>query len=201
MQHTEIVIAAVSIYLAPVGETFTEIQAAPAGAWKLLGTGGDLNLGEDGVTVAHEETLNPKRTLGSTGPVKVTRSEENLMVSGVLVDLALEEYAKVLNNVTVADTAADSDTGGYQEITLRQGPIVALFALLIRGEDASPYGESYNLQYEIPVVYQSANPSPVFTKGESADLAFEFTALEDENAATDAERFGQIIAQDAAPTG
>ena len=201
MQHTEIVISGASIYLAPIGESFPEIQAAPAGNWELLGTGGDVNLGDEGITVAHEQTLNPKRTLGSTGPVKVTRSEENLMVSGVLVDLALEEYAKVMNNVAVADTAADADTGGFRDVNMRQGPTVATLAMLIRGEDASPYGESYNLQYEIPVVYQSGNPTPVFTKGERADLEFEFTALEDANAATAAERFGQVVAQDAAPTG
>lgn len=201
MQHTEIVISAAKIYLAVITTAYPEIQATPAGAWVLLGTGGDVNLGEDGITVSHEQTLNPKRTLGSTGPVKVTRSEESLLISGVLVDLALEEYAKVLNNVSVTDTAADADTGGFRDITLRQGPTVATMALMIRGIGASPYGAAYNLQYEIPVVYQSGNPAPVFTKGESADLAFEFTALEDTAAADTTHGFGQIVAGDAAPTG
>lgn len=201
MQHTEIVISGAKVYLAPIGETYPEIQATPAGNWELLGSGGDVNLGDDGITVSHEQTLNPKRTLGSTGPVKVTRSEENLMISGVLEDLSLEEYAKILNDVTVTDVVADADTGGYRHIPMRQGNTVATFALLIRGENASPYGESYNFQYEIPVVYQSGNPAPVFQKADSASLSFEFTALEDTNAATAAERFGRVVAQDAAPTG
>ena len=201
MQHTEIVISGAGIYLAPISETYPEIQATPGGNWALLGSGGDVNLGEDGITVSHEQTLNQKRTLGSTGPVKVSRSEENLMIAGVLEDLSLEEYAKILNDVTVTDVAADADTGGYRHIPMRQGHDVSTFALLIRGTNASPYGESYNLQYEVPVVYQSANPAPVFQKEDSANLEFEFTALEDENAATDAERFGRVVAQDAAPTG
>ena len=38
MQHTEIVMTGAQIYLAPVGESYPEIQAAPAGNWALLGT-------------------------------------------------------------------------------------------------------------------------------------------------------------------
>ena len=201
MQHTEIVISGAEIWLAPITETYPEIQAAPAGNWVLLGTSGDVNLEEDGITVSHEQTLAPKRTLGSTGPVKVTRGEENMTIAGILNDLSLEEYAKVMNNVTAGDIAADADTGGYRTVSLRQGPIVATLALLIRGENASPYGESYNLQYEIPVVYQSGNPAPTFKKDESANLEFEFTALEDSAAGTDIERFGRVVAQDAAATG
>ncbi len=45
-------------------------------------------------------------------------------------------------------------------------------ALLIRG-DASPYGDAYGSQYEIPACFQSGSPEPVFTKGEPAGLALE----------------------------
>jgi len=200
MEHDEIVISGATIYLAPAEETEPEIQATPAGNWATLGTSGADNLGEEGITVAHEQTLMFKRTLGSTGPVKVVRTEEDLKISGVLVDLTAEEYAKLLNDVTASDTAPDADTGGYRTITLRQGPAVDTFAVLIRGS-FSAYGESYNSQYYVPIAVQSASPSPKFSKGESADLAFEFTAIENTDAGDDKERFGSFKMQDAAPTG
>ena len=68
-------------------------------------------------------------------------------------------------------------------------------ALLLRGT-YSPYGDGWNSQFEIPVVFQSGVPSPVFVKGVAAGLAFEYTALEDPNAATSADRFGKIVVQD-----
>lgn len=197
MQHKEIIISGAKIYLAPDAEAFPLLDDAPAGNWALLGTGGDLNLGEEGITVSHEQTLSKKRTLGSTGPIKVVRSEEELIISGVLSDLSVEEYAKIMNGVTLTDTAAAAGTPGVRDITLRQGPAVTTFTLLIRGENISPYGGTWSVQYDVPVVYQSGNPSPVFNKTDSADLAFEFTALEDPNAATAAERFGNYYAQDA----
>ena len=198
MQHTEIVMSGVTVYVAPITTAFPVVNAAPAGNWTKLGTSGDVNLGEDGVTISHEQTLNPKRTLGSTGPIKVTRSEENLTVAGVLIDLTLEQYAKVLNRCTVTDTPADDGVAGIRTIPLRQGVTVATFAVVVRGEYASPYGETFNIQYEIPVMYQSENPAPVFAKGDSANLSFTFTALED--AATPATPFGKAVFQDALPT-
>jgi len=196
MQHKEIVMSGATIYLAPITTAYPDLDEVPGAGWAKLGTGGDLNMGEEGITVTHEQTLNPKRTLGSTGPVKVTRSEENLMVSGVLIDLTAEQYAKVMNNATVTDTAAGAGTTGHRNFLLHQGNVVATVALLLRGENMSPYGETWAMQYQIPVVYQSENPAPVFSKGESSDLSFQFTALED--AAAPLAPFGIVKIQDAA---
>lgn len=195
--HTEIVIGAAEVYLAPVGETYPVIDAAPAGNWQKLGSNGDDNLGEDGVRILHEQTVQMSRTLGSTGPIKAARPSERLTVSGVLVDFALEEVADILNDPTVADTAAGAGTAGFREITLRQGPTVSEFALLVRGENLSPYGETWNVQYEIPRVVCISSPEVIFHKGNPIGLAFEYEALEDESAATDAERFGGLVVQDA----
>jgi hypothetical protein len=133
--------------------------------------------------------------VGSTGPKKVTRTSENLRIALVLNDLTPEQYAKALNDVAVVPIAAGSGTPGHKDITLRQGFDVSVFALLCRGR--SPYGDNWNMQYQVPIVYQSANPAPVFNKGDAAGLAFEFTAIEDPSAATEAERFGKLVAQDA----
>lgn len=199
MSAENIIIAPFEVYLAPVGETFPEIQATPGGNWATLGTNGIKDYSEDGVTVNHEQTLSQHRTLGSTGPVKVVRTEESLLVSFTLEDLTLEEYAKILNGQSVTDVAADADTGGYRHIPLRQGRSVNTYAMLIRG--VSPYGSSYNAQYEIAQAFQSANPSPVFNKSDAAGLECEWTALEDPTQASEEDRFGRLVMQDAAPTG
>ena len=195
MKPYEIIMAPFEVYLAPVGESYPDVDETPAGNWAKLGTNGKYNISEAGVTVTHEQTNSLHRTLGSTGPVKAARTEENLTVAMIMEDLTMEEYAKVLNNVAVSDIAAGSGTPGHRDITLRQGPDVALFALLVKGP--SPYGDNWNTQFQVPRVLQNGNPAPVFNKGDAAGLACEFVALEDPDAATEAERFGKLVAQDA----
>jgi len=97
--------------------------------------------------------------------------------------------------VSVSDIAAGAGTPGHRDITLRQGPNVAEFRMLIKGP--SSYGDSWYAQYQIPRVIQFGNPSPVFNKGDAVGLACEFLALEDPEAATEAERFGKLVIQDA----
>jgi len=195
MTPYEIIISPFEVFTAPEGTAFPDVDTAPPAPWAKLGTNGVRNYSEDGVTVTHEQTVEEHRTAGSTGPVKVSRPEEGLLVDLVLEDLSLEQYAKILNGVTVTDTPAAAGTPGIRTITLRQGPSVACFAMLIRGP--SPYADGLVAQYQVPRAYQGGNPAPVFSKGEAAGLACQFKALEDPNAATDAERFGKLVAQDA----
>jgi len=199
MTPYEIVIETAVVYLAPVGESFPEIQATPAGNWAALGTNSERNYAEAGVKISHSQTIKEHRNAGSTGPIKAVRTEEGLKISLELEDMSAETYAKVMNFQTLVDTAADADTGGYRSVTLRSGETVATKAMLIRLPSA--YGDSWNAQYEFPVVYQSGNPEPVFKKDAPASLAVEFTVLEDPNAATAAARFGHYRVQDASATG
>jgi len=198
MEPYEIIMSPYEVWLAPVGESYPAINETPSGNWVKLGTNGNKNYGEDGITVTHTQALNQKRVYGATGAVKVNRSSEDLQIALTLFDLTLEEYAKILNGVSVTDEAAGSGTAGYRSITLRQGFDVKTYALLCRG--ASPYGDDWNMQYQVPRVYQSENPAPVFSKTDGAGLNLVFMALEDADASTDAERFGLLVAQDADPT-
>ncbi|QXN67996.1 major tail protein [Microcystis phage Mwe-Yong1] len=190
----EIIPAPFTLYLAPVGTAFPVITAAPSGSWTKVGTSGDRNYSEDGVTVAHSQAFGQARPVGATGPVKAWRTEEDLMVSLTLWDMTLEQYAVALNGNDVAATAAGVGTAGFKKINLYQGGEVELMSLLVRG-DVSPYGASYKSQYEIPVCYQSGSPEPAFSKNGPAGLALQFTALEDPDAATPAERFGRLVIQ------
>ena len=192
----EIIAWPFTVYWGPVGESFPAIDAAPAGNWVKIGTAGDRNYGGDGVTLVHNQTIERFRPAGSTGPVKASRTEESLMVRFTLWDMLLEQYRLAFNNNAVTTTAAGSGTAGYKVLNTYNGIDVSLMALLVRG-DVSPEGNSWKMQYEIPVCFQAGSPEPVFSKGAPAGLALEFEALEDPNAATAAERFGRLKVQHA----
>ena len=206
-QPYEILATPFEVWLAPVGTTFPTLDEEPDElspsdsdeVWSLLGVNGADNQGDEGVTVEHQQTLSIFRGGKSTAPLKAWRTEEGLRIAFVLHDVSLETYAKALNDATVTDNAADSDEVGYRSIDLHQGTQVAVFALLARGEN-SPYGDGMLAQYQVPKVYQNAQPAPVYRKGQPAGLAFEFMALADLSAASESDRFGQFIVQDAATT-
>lgn len=193
----EILASPFEVYLAPVGEAMPDVDTAPAGNWELLGTNGADNQGEDGVTVEHSQTINVFRGGKSTGAIKAWRTEEGLKIGLILHDVTAETYAKALNDATVTDTAPGAGTPGTRSIPLRRGVTVATHALLCRSLDGSAYGDSFAMQYEVPKVYIDGNAATVYRKGQPAGLRFDFMALEDLDAATDAERFGKLVVQDA----
>ncbi|MDZ4306982.1 hypothetical protein [Allopontixanthobacter sp.] len=198
MQPYEIIGAPLTVWIAPVGEAFPLINVAPAGNWVKLGTNGDRNYSNDGVTVSHSKTYQKARPAGATGPIKAFLDEEDLMIRLVLWDITLEQYAYALNSNTVTTTAAGSGTAGFKKIGLSQSVgRTAEFALIARG--LSPYDEAMAAQYEVPRCYDSGSAEPVYRKGQPAGLALELTALEDLEAASEDERFGRFVAQHQIP--
>lgn len=198
MTPFEIVVSPYELWLAPVGTSFPDPATTPPSPWVKIGTNGNRNYTEDGVMVTHSQTLEEARVAGATGPIKATRTAEGLKIGMKLLDLTLEQYAHALNEASVTTTAAGSGTSGTKSVNLHQGSTVATNAMLVRG--ASPYDDSEHMQYQVPRVYQSGSPALQFSKkGAGTDIALEFTALEDPNAGTDAARFGQLVAANAAP--
>ncbi len=196
----EVIAAPFTLWIAPVGTVFPLIDVAPAVAWIKVGSSGDLNYDDaTGVIVEHSQSITPWRSSGDSGSRKVFRTEEDLKVRLKLMDITLEQYALALNHNAVTDVAAGAGTAGYRKLGLSRGFTVATRALLIRGA-VSPYGEDdWNSQYEIPIAAQTGNPSVVYKKGDPAGLDLEWTALVDSTAASEFERFGRLIAQDADP--
>lgn len=201
MNPFEILAAPLTVWLAPVGTAFPLVNAAPAAAWIRIGTNGDANYDEEGVTVSHTKKDELARVAGRNGPIKAFTTEEDLMISLKLMDVSLEQYATALNRLAtgVTTTAAGVGTPGTRRMGLSQGSDPMVYALLARGVGVSPYADGMNMQYEVPRVFQSGNPKPVFRKGKPATLELEFTALEDLNAANASERFGRLVAQHQAP--
>ena len=193
MTPYEILAGPYTLWLAPVGTAFPILTAVPAVAWVKIGTNGDANYDDEGVTVSHVLKQEVARPAGRTGPVKAWTTEEDLMISLKLWDVSVEQYATALNKAAITTVAAGVGTPGTKKVGLSQGAEITQYALLARG--LSPYGDNYVAQYEVPRCFQSANAKPVYKKGKPATLDLEFTALEDLGAASAAERFGRLISQ------
>ncbi|MEO0589116.1 MAG: hypothetical protein AAFZ11_01000 [Pseudomonadota bacterium] len=193
MAFEEIVAGPLSVYIAPVGTTFPTMDAAPSGDWALLGTNGDASYSEEGVEVMHDASFNKVRTAGAAGSVKALLDTEDFMLRLTLVDITLEEYARALNDNTVATTAAGSGTMGFKRAGLSRNAgkhAASEFALVARG--ISPEVETLPLQYCVPRVFNSANAQPVFRRGQPARLALSLEALHDPAASSASERFGYL---------
>jgi hypothetical protein len=192
----EILAQPYTAWLAPVGTPFPALDEEPEAPWVKVGTSGDLNVTEDGVTISHSQSVEQWRALGATGPRKAFRTEEEFKISFVLADMSLEQYGAVLNDNPVTEEAAGVGTIGTKTIGLHRGLNVHAYALLLRGDHASPYGD-WPAQYEVPHCVQVGEQEIVYTKGEPAALQLEFSAMEDQDAVSTLERFGRFVAQSA----
>ncbi len=194
----ELLAGPITLWLAPVGTAFPLVTGAPPGPWVRIGTSGDASYDEDGVVVSHVQKIDTARAAGTTGPIKAFRTEEDLMISLKLMDISLEQYSVAMNAALVTTVAAAVNVPGTKRMPLMRGGNVVIYALLARGF-ISAYGDGFVGQYEVPRVFQSDNPKPVFKKGKPMTLDLEFTALEDLSAATPLERFGRLVSQHQVP--
>lgn len=192
----EVIAQPFTLYIAAVGTVFPDLDDTPGASWTKIGSSGDLNYMEDGVTVMHNQEVELWRSLGSPGPRKAFRAEEELHITLTVADLTMEQYSLALDYNTVTTVAPATGVPGYKKVGLSRGLDASQKALLVRG-NGSPYGDNWKMQYEVPVAVQVGEPEVVFVKGEPAGLALEFVALEDPNAASTDERFGRILAQNA----
>jgi hypothetical protein len=127
-----------------------------------------------------------------TGPVKAARAEEALKFKTKLVENTLENLGDALGNA-VTDTAPGAGTIGTRSVNMYRGGVVAEYAFLFLG--FSPYMDA-DAAYYVPRGYFDMD-SIKFEKAKNAPIPITFEALEDLNAATEGERFGYLIAQDA----
>jgi hypothetical protein len=51
----EVIAGPLEVWVAPVGETFPDVNDAPTGNWTKVGTSGVRSISEDGVTVSHPQ--------------------------------------------------------------------------------------------------------------------------------------------------
>lgn len=174
----EVVAAPLTLYLAVVGTAFPKIDAAEAtfdAAWKKLGTEGDENYDDTGVTVSHAETVNDFTPAGSTMPTKRFRTGESFEMKLNLVDLGPAAYAMVMNDAVVTTVNPGAGIAGEESFSLFRGDQVNQFAVLARGMSA--IDNTLNMQYEISKAFVSVNGDAVWNKGVPAMLPIDILAV------------------------
>lgn len=190
-----IIVSPFDVWSAPLGTAFPAVNAAPGVGWTKFGANGNDEYNEDGVTVNHEQTVDLHYFLGDSAPRKASRSREGLRVEFTVHDMSLEMYAIVMNQVVTTAVGPPAT----KAIPLYRGLDVSLYSFLIRGP--SPYmaeeAAAGKMQYEIPVAAIDGEPEVVYNKTEPAGLLVSLVCLVDPGAATDADKFGRLIAQTA----
>ena len=189
----EMVSGPLTIYTAPNEDTPPpEISLEPSSPWSVLGTNGARSIHDDGLSVAFEETVESQRVLGSTGVQKQFRTEEDVMMSFMLLDVSAETFAIAMSGLPVTDTAAGVGTGGVREVALLRGFSVLNLAFIARG--FSPYADGLWAQFWLPKGYASFSGELSYTKGEAAAISIEVMAIE-----STTNQYGQYRTQDAPP--
>ncbi len=187
----EIIVAPFDVYIADVGTSFPLVDGGLS-AWVQLGTSGSKSFTEDGVVVAHTQTIDYHRSYGDTAPVKATRSSEDCTISFTLMDLTLEHYNRIWEN-TLTTTAQSSGVAGIKEINIKKGLDVGAVAMIISGP--SPYADAMDFQYQIPKVVQSGSPSVTYSKSAPAGISLEYTILSDLTASSASASMGKLVQQ------
>ena len=183
----EILVAPYEVYLTTGSDAYPgDVLTTPTGGWTLLGTNGNRNYAEGGVTIEQSQTLVEIHTEGHMGPVKAVRTQESQKVRVTLLDMSLAQYTHALGGAAVTAVSAT-----LQSLNLSRAEYVREVKLLIRGDSAA--ADNRKAQYEIPRAVQSGNPTPVFQKGAPVGIEFEFTCLDDTTSATTGQRFGRYL--------
>ena len=75
----EIICAPYEVYITTEtgSVVFPDTEDTPPSPWVKLGTNGNRNQAEGGVTISHEQVLVYHRTEGNSGPVKATRTSQD----------------------------------------------------------------------------------------------------------------------------
>lgn len=193
-QPFEVIGAALTVFYAPVGTAFPDVDETPAIEWIKVGSSGPLNYDDDGIEVEHPQSFNFWRSLGEASSRKAFRTEEDLMIRLTLVDLTLEQYRLALNRNAITTTPAGLGVPGKKKVGLSRGLTVDTMALLVRGP--SPYMFDGTAQYEVPIAAQIGSPTVVYQRREPAGLELEWRALVDPSQPA-AEFLGRFVAQTA----
>ncbi len=193
----EVVMGPAGLWVAPVGTPFPLADAEPSGPWKKVGTNGNRNYTEDGVTVAIAKTTATFTGLGSMAPIKAVNSVVGWQARVGVADLSPDLLALLMNGNTVTKTPASGGSVGFDVIDGLIDPQVAVFACVVRGP--SPKSPTGYGQFEVVKAFESSESSElVYVKNGTPTVAnLQFTAMEDIAAGDGENRFYRFRAMTA----
>lgn len=160
----EVLYGAFKVYTAPEAEAFPAINASPAGNWTLLGTNGDSNYDEEGLTISPSHETAKFTPVSKTVHTKKWTVAEGFMAQLNLVDMTGEQLSKVFNFNSVTNTVGPP---AHKAFNLYRGPDISFKAVLLRA-DFSPYGASLKMQWEIYSADLSIEGDIEFKKDDAA---------------------------------
>lgn len=182
----EVIAGPIQAWAAPLSTAFPLINVAPAAAWILLGSNGDKNITEDGMTIRQSSEINEFRSLGQSMPVKAFRVSEAVEVEFDLADMTLEMIDKAVGGPAtttgnVVSTPATTGVAGIKTLSLVKGFVIPTVALLVRS-GINPYGDGFNMQWEFPkVVIPGDGVEFVFVKDDVVKVHYRAICLYDAN--------------------
>lgn len=171
------------IYLAPALEPMPNLDAAPAGNWVDIGaTDGDQILRFTGTKTMFSDNSH-------TGPVKHVLAEESCEFEFSIVNLTLENMARVKGMATADVVTTTSGTYAVKRLPNARGYIPTRYALLGRGgaveatNTFSAYITAGPAQLWIPQGIFDGEPELTFGKGSSPAPTGTFVAEADDTQA------------------
>jgi hypothetical protein len=180
----EIIAGPANVFTAPTGTTMPVVGTVPTTPWV------DMGYTDGGVSVQTTQSITEFMVDQIATPVKTLRSAEGVIVTFAIAQLTLERIALVYNNASVTTATGPPATKAFY---LQKGTSVQTYSMLVRGP--SPYGD-FNMQFELPIVYQSENPTTAFTRDGMATMSTQWTSLADTSKVV-GQQFGRLIAQTA----
>lgn len=173
----EIVTGPMTLWWAAVGTAMPDVDDDAATGFTKIGTSGDQNYTEDGVSIIMDQTLEFFRSLGSAHRICAFRTEQDVSVTVTMADLTLAQVRLAMDlNAVTTDTTPDINI-----LDLDYGLSVSDFALLVRGTGNSPGFAGANVQFECNRVVEMASHELSFVKGEPVGLEMEFALLLDDS--------------------
>lgn len=163
-----------TVYVGPAGEAAPAVNAAPAGNWDVLGPTNDAQ------EIRHGGRMTYFRDNDHQAPVKAVLSEESPAVMFTVVGLTQENYAAILHDAANITTAAGPPA--TKTIPVKRGFDPTEYAILLRGESDSPYG-NFPGQWYFPRGVFDGEPVQARARNGSPGLRVEFILLEDDTEA------------------
>jgi hypothetical protein len=180
---------ACDVYLAVTGTADPVVNVAPPGAWIKVGVAGSSDYGEDGVRIRKETENNEIYALGLYGVRKVFRVREKLTISFTLMDATMEALRDAFNQTVVSTIVGPP---AEKTIPLLENVATPTFRSLLVRAPLSPYMSGGNIQFWVPLVYQTGATEFLFKKSDPVGIEMEFTAIADATSG-----FGKAHAQTA----
>ena len=176
---------ALKVYLALYGETIPDVDALPGGNWVEFGaTDGDQSFKHSGKVTFFKDN-------DHQGNVTGVRSEEDPTVKLKVVDLTLENWAKIISGTSKLVNGTTTLGSATRKLPVKRGAALVEYAMLLKGDTISPYG-LYPGMFVIPRLVFSSEPEIKFGKNLRGSLDVEGHVMEDDAQAED-DKLGWLI--------